>query len=251
MHKQKEKYKLSERLELGGLNVEDTRKFENINCPSCSSEILSADISLQNSMAKCSNCNAIFSIENEIEKVKSKEEVKQQFLRPEGIDLFHYKDELDITLDQHIQGLDLWAISLIPIFALGAIMIFFMSDKPMSPYIPITLTMISLYYIYKGLSYSKYKTYIEVNQKFLNIKHRPNNLKKDKSFAADEIDQLYLKPSTEMPGHFVIHMIINGVEGQRHEKLMKVNSLSKAKFLEQEIEKYLNIMDRKVPESGM
>ena len=66
-----------------------------------------------------------------------------------------------------------------------------------------------------------------------------------------KIDQLYLKPSQEMPGHYNIHMVINGMEGQKHERLMKVSSLSKAKYLEQEIENYLGIENRAVPESGL
>ena len=47
-------------------------------------------------------------------------------------------------------------------------------------------------------------------------------------------------------------MIVNGAEGQRHVVLIpKVSSLSKAKYLEQEIEKHLGIKDRKVPESNV
>jgi hypothetical protein len=44
-------------------------------------------------------------------------------------------------------------------------------------------------------------------------------------------------------------MIINGLEGQKHEKLITVNTLSKAKYLEQEIERYLQIEQRVVPEA--
>lgn len=43
--------------------------------------------------------------------------MKQEIFRPEGIDLFFYKDDLDITIQQHIQGLDLWGIILLPIIA--------------------------------------------------------------------------------------------------------------------------------------
>lgn len=44
-------------------------------------------------------------------------------------------------------------------------------------------------------------------------------------------------------------MIINGADGQKHIVLIsKVLSLSKAKHLEQEIEKHLGIIDREVLE---
>ena len=60
-------------------------------------------------------------------------------------------------------------------------------------------------------------------------------------------DRLYLKPSADGIG-ISIHMIINGLDGQKHVKLITINTISKAKYLEQEIEKYLNIIDREVPE---
>jgi hypothetical protein len=46
-------------------------------------------------------------------------------------------------------------------------------------------------------------------------------------------------------------MIINSLEGQIHEKLITINTLSKAKYIEQEIERYLKIEDRNVPEADV
>lgn len=247
MEKPLDQYKPIEKLELKKASFQ---KFKKIHCPSCHNEVNSDNINLQNSFAKCSNCNVIFSIEEEMEKIKNKTEAKQQYFRPEGIDLFYYQDELDITLDQHIQGLDIWAMTFSPLIAIGLFMNFFLAENPISIYFPIVFSLVAIYYIYKAINYYKYKTYIAVNDKFLSIKYRPNNLKKDRNFVADDIDQLYLKPSNEMPGHYIIHMVINGMDGQKHEKLMAVNSLSKAKYLEQEIEKYLNIVDRKVLEAN-
>ena len=44
-------------------------------------------------------------------------------------------------------------------------------------------------------------------------------------------------------------MILNGIEGQKHVPLIPVlGSLSKARYLEQEIEKHLGIIDREVLE---
>ena len=104
---------------------------------------------------------------------------------------------------------------------------------------------------FNAFNYSKNKTYIDINDKFLNIKSRPKNFKKDRSYAVGDIDQLYIKPDSDGMGYFTVHMITNNIEGQKHEKLLTVNTLSKAKYLEQEIERYLNIEDRKVPEAGV
>ena len=45
-------------------------------------------------------------------------------------------------------------------------------------------------------------------------------------------------------------MIINESKGQKHQKLLTLDTISKAKFPEQEIEDYLFIEDRKVPEAN-
>lgn len=244
-----EKYKPAHKLELKKVKKELPKKVSKIICPSCEEGLMADNINLQNSVAKCSSCNVIFSIEEEVDLVKTKKDVKQEYIRPEGIDLFYYQGDLDITVQQHIQGLDIYGITILPLIAFFSILIYFIGEQGISPYIPIVSSLAALYFIYRGLNYSNNKTYIEIYDNALRIKYRPRNFKKDKVYAADEIDQLYIKHSSDGMGHFTIHMIINGVEGQKHKKLLTVNTLSKAKYLEQEIERYLEIENREVPEA--
>lgn len=244
-----EEYKPIEKLELKGIKKEFPKVFKKVNCPSCEKEVTAENLNLQNSVAKCGSCNVIFSIEQEVEKVKSKTGMKQETLRPEGIDLFFYNDDLEITVQPHIQGIDAYGIVLLPILAIIAIAIFYITEKSIHPYIPLAFSMGALYFIYRGLNYSKNKTYIDINDKSLSIKSRPKNLKKDKSYATGDIDQLYIRYSSDGTGHYTIHMVTNAVEGQKHTKLITVNTLTKAKYLEQEIERYLNIENRKVIEA--
>jgi hypothetical protein len=99
-------------------------------------------------------------------------------------------------------------------------------------------------------NYSKRnKIHININSRILRIEYRPKNLRRDKSYAIDEIDQLYVKPNSS--GYYTIFMAVNGIEGQKHVQLLSVNTLSKAKFLEQEIERYLSIEDKKIPEANI
>lgn len=245
-----EKYKHKDRLELNELDATEPKVFKKVTCPSCEKNIKAANLNLQNKLAKCGDCDVVFSIEEELKDLTTKKEVKQTLLRPEGIDLFYFEDDLDITVDQYVQGVDAWGIVLFPIFALFSVAIYFFSDKvDISPFIPILFSLPALYFLYKGFNYSKYKTYLEINDKFLSIKSRPNNFKKDQQYASSDIDQVYLKHATDRAGFFTLHIIVNGLDGQQHKKLLLVSSLSKAKYLEQEIEKYLKIEDRKVPEA--
>lgn len=247
MKQPKESYKPAEKLELKEVTKETAKVFKKIHCPSCEGEVNADNLNLQNSVAKCSNCNVIFSIKEELDSLILDEEIKQEFLRPEGIDLFYFKEDLEITVQQHIQGLDLAGLILFPALAFFAILIYFVKSIPI--YFPIGFTLASFYYIYRSMNYSKNKTYIDVNDQFLSIKARPKHFVNDKKYAANDIDQLYLKHAADGSGHYTVFMIINGIEGQKHEKLLTVNSLSKAKYLEQEIERYLNIEQRKVPEA--
>ncbi len=250
MEEPKEQYKPAEKLELKKIKKDFPKTFKKVSCPSCTNEVEADNLNLQNSIAKCSSCNVIFSIEEEVEDVKTKKEMKQEILRPEGIDLFYFKDDLDITVQQHIQGFVAFGLMIFPLAALFLTFIYFFGEKNLHLSVPIILSSIAVYFIYKGINSSENKTFIHINDKFLNIQSRPKNLKKDKSYDADEIDQLYLKHATDGSGYYSIYMIINSIEGQKHEKLITVNTLSKAKYLEQEIERYLNIEDRAVPEAN-
>lgn len=242
-----DEYKPAEKFELKDIQNEPAKVFKMISCPSCSKEVAAENLNLQNGLGKCNSCNAIFSIAEEVKAVQIEKKVKQETLRPEGIDLFYYEDDLEITIQQHIQGIDAIGLFTFPFFAVLTIFIFFLGKKPIPMVFPIVSTLASIYFIFRAFNYKNNKTYIDINPNFLSIKSRPKHFKKDMTFNNVDIDQIYLKKVDGV--HYYVYMMVNALEGQKHVKLLTVNSLSKAKYLEQEIEKYLNIEDRKVPEA--
>ena len=221
--------------------------YQKIECPACATEISAANLDLPGKVAKCGGCNVVFSIAQKLEALTTEQKVTQEYLRPEGIDLFHYRGGLDITVQQHLQGLDLAGLLLFPFLAIIFTLVYFLKDAPLV--LPVVTTLLSLYFVYRATYRKNDKTYIDVSDRMLSIKARPRHFKQDKSYSSDEIDQLYIKNAIDGSGYFTVFMIVNGVEGQKHEKLLTVNTLSKAKYLEQEIERYLNIPDRMVPEA--
>ncbi len=242
-------YKPVEKLELPKIKKEFPKVFKKVHCPSCSEVVGVENITLEKSLAKCSGCEVIFSIEKEVASLKAKTTMKQEIFRPEGIDMFFYKDDLEISIEPHIGVIDAFCGFLFPFVTAFSIFVYF--DKGISIYIPLLLTVGSIFFLYRILNNHKNKTYIDVNDHSLTLKHRPKNLKKDKRFLVEDIDQVYLKKAADQPGYFTLHLIVNGPNGQQHQKLLTVNSISKAKYLEQEIEKYLGIEDRKVPEADV
>ncbi len=240
-------YKPAEKLELPKIKKAFPKVFKKVNCPSCAEAITADQINLENSAAKCGSCHVIFSIEEEMAAIKVKEEIKQEYFRPEGINLFYYKGEMEISLDGYVNQWDAAGLMLF-LGALGiGLLLYF--DKNMSVLIPLISLLGSLLFTFRLINYKKNRIFIDINDASLSVKHRPNNLVKDVSFPAEDIDQVYIKQSATQGGYFELQAIINGSQGQYHQKLLTVNTLTKAKYLEQEIEKYLGIEDRKVLEA--
>lgn len=257
MKEPKSKYKTAHKLELKEIKKEFPKVFKKICCPACDEEIAADNINITKSVAKCGGCNAIFSIEEDLtllteeaeKTLPKKHTAKQEFFRPEGIELFHFKDDLDITVQQPYHWVDLVGVIFLPLFAFIVGLGFMKGTLSMSPLLAMILG--SLFFVYRIWSYPKYKTFIDINEEYLSVKSRPKNFKKDQTFRSADINQLYIKKAADGTETYSIFLIINGLSGQYNKHLVTVNSISKAKYLEQEIEKYLNIEDRPVPEANV
>lgn len=245
-------YKPVEKLELPKIKKEFPKVFKKVNCPSCSQNVGADQINLEKSLAKCGSCDVIFSIEEEVKSLSEEKKIKQEHFRPEGIDLFHFKNDLEITLEGQPSN---WDISLWGLFFLIAGICVFMSiNKGIALLYPFLAIMATLYFTFRMINYKKNRVYIDINNESLTVRHSPGSFVKNQSFSAEDIDQVYLKQSitqATMKGSYYmdLYVIVNGRDGQFHQRLFGVSTLSKAKYLEQEIEKYLGIEDRKVPEA--
>lgn len=99
-------YKLVEKLELPKIEEESPKVFKRISCPACAEALNSEQIDLPNKVAKCGSCHVIFSIVEEVESIKVSKEIRQEIFRPEGIDLFYFKGDMEITLTQNVHGFE-------------------------------------------------------------------------------------------------------------------------------------------------
>jgi len=240
MKNQQEEYKLK----LEGLQPDFPKTFQSVICPSCSQNVPAENINIQDKIAKCNKCHGIFSFENTIQTFVNNK-TKESVLRPEGIEMFEFHEEIDFTIRQPFPSLMILPLTFLPLFALLFTAIFFKGKVGLVlPAIFWFLTFLSLYY---SVNRSEHKIFLSINDQELSIKWRPKNFNKDKVFDVREIDQLYIKSIHS--NYYSVFMIVNGIDGQKHEELISsVGSRSKARFLEQEIERYLNIPDRPVPE---
>ena len=94
-------YEEQHKLKLKKLNLEKEQSFYKILCPSCKNEVKSNDLNINDKIAKCGACNVVFSFQEMVNNLfTNPTKIKQEIIRPEGIDLFYLKDELDITVQQ-------------------------------------------------------------------------------------------------------------------------------------------------------
>ena len=235
-----EKYKL----ELKELSLESDKKYKKIQCASCQEEIPADNININDKIAKCNNCNAVFSFHSIIAPLtKDTEKMRQEVLRPEGIEIFHYKDDLDISIKQPFTVLEGVALPLIFFFTLLSTMIFFKEGKAMwfaiASWIASTLMLANLF------TRSKHKIHINITDRDFLIEWRPHKLTRSKSFDVQDISQLYINKYNG----YALNIIVDTPNGQKHHRLMSgLASLSKVQYMEQEIERHLGIKDRSVPE---
>ena len=236
-----EKYKVK----LKEVDVESSSEFKKITCPSCSQDTAADGINIQDKIAKCNHCHVVFSFKNEITDLLNQKKIKQEIIRPEGIDLFYFKDDLDITIEQPISVLE----SIIMIVGVSSMVFPTIAwvENGGTFLMPLLFNLfiiaISAIYLFNR---PKHKIYLTIDDQFLSMIWRPKKFNKDQHYAVKDIDQIYVK---EKDGNYQLFMMINSLAGQKHVKLLGgLEGQSKARFLEQEIERHLEIPDRKVPE---
>jgi len=113
--------------------LDDSKAYHKVICPSCNDELSVDNVELKTEMGKCSSCDVIFSISNEIKSIKPEKEKRTEFLRPDGIDLFFFKDEMDITVRDHMGGGEMAVHMVMHTIAGGFLLNYFFADNPLSP----------------------------------------------------------------------------------------------------------------------
>lgn len=229
-------------------------------CENCGSNIQGSDININSSLAKCGNCNTVFSIKDDHFFLHDRKG-RPEMIMPEGTDVLELNDSLDIRLDwlkSHPRG-SLRFLTFFTVFWNGILAFMvggailsggFAGIAAMSIHLLVGLGL--LYYL--ATVYLNY-TDVIVNSSYIEIDHRPikNPFVKSTRIESSEIDQLYVSKyvSSTTNGNpnyaFALFAILktNG----RKVKIIKGMNRETQLYLEQEIERYLKIKDRHIPNS--
>jgi hypothetical protein len=235
------------KVELKELDLDSPSAFKKIGCPSCEADVPAENININDKIAKCGNCHVVFPFHDEVADLMDSKKAKQEVIRPEGIDMFYYRNELDITIQQPLLVAEGMIAGFVPVFAALFIAIYFIKGTiPLA--FPLVTSLISIASWINLFARRNHKVHISMDDRHLSIIRRPKKFIKDQHYRINDIDQIYVKGPAGMTS---VYMIVNSAMGQKHVKLISsVDSLSKARFIEQEIERHLSIPDRRIPEEN-
>lgn len=218
-----------------------------VNCPSCNASPTIENINIHDKIVKCGSCATVYSFEQEVKLLAQLNEKKEQeiVVRPAGIEKSYFHDELELSMKQPTGGM--WIV-------LASSMVFFAGlfylvhlDKGIPIYWTAVMVGLALPFFYKYWNSPNEKIYTTIDEEYLTIQYRPKNFVKDKFIATREIEQLYTK--TLASNYFSLYAVLNTREGQKHVLLIKyLETRNNARYIELEIEKYLGIEDRRLPE---
>ena len=218
-----------------------------VNCPSCNASPPIENINIHDKIVKCGSCATVFSFEQEVKHLAQINEkiLEENVVRPAGVEKNYFDDELELTMKQPTGGG--WiAMSIVMAFFAGLFYLVHI-EKGMPVYWSLGMVGFALLFFYKYWNSPNEKIYTVIDQEYLSIQYRPKNFTQDKLIPTQEIEQLYIK--TLASNYFILYAVLNTPEGQKHVKLIKyIENRNRARYLELEIEKYLGIEDRRLPE---
>lgn len=225
-----------------------------LNCPKCNYEIISDDINIDKAIAKCKKCNNVFTFEKSVTNPMRRR--KEVFL-PEEIEIDAYQDEMTIFYKwRKAKGLSpffvffgvVWNAMMIPL-AIAAI-----ASGSLTFLLGISLhLMVGVGFLIYILTRLMNSTYITVDDYELSIEHRPFTIPfivKNQYFDVRNIEQLYSKKYVSHQTNgvnvyaYAVHAQLKG--GEELKIIGGFKQKNKALFIEQEIELFLGVKDKKV-----
>lgn len=227
-----------------------------LDCPVCHSFIGAKDVSLDKSEASCSHCGHHFSF---AESIKRDPYRRPEIFMPDGVEVLKTRSMLDIVVDWYksapkhaiasmVFSSFIWNIILIPL------VIFFLFSGDL------LFVIFFSGHVFTGVALIAYlismfinKTHIQVNEKGIEIEHRPIRrlFNKPKSISRENIKQLYVSRYTDK----IFKKNKKGVEtyalyailkNNKTVELIKGLNRETQMYLEQEIETYLKIKDQPI-----
>ena len=238
----------------------EERQHHLIQCPNCEHFVSAAEINIDKTIAKCSNCSHVFNFAHEFEREKQKTEFeygRPEMLIPEGLEVLRLRSELDIQVDWWkttkkgsfgflVFFTLAWNLMLLPV-VISAIAA---GDFTIPLFTSVHLA-VGLSLLYNLFSMFFNKTSVVVTERSLEIKTRPlpGLFKRSKKIDAASIDQLYVSRyvASRTNGNPNYSYALYAIE-KNGKKTTLIKGMNRAtqQYLESAIERFLKIKDRRI-----
>lgn len=228
-----------------------------LHCRVCAAEIPAANINLDNLVAKCANCNAVYGIAGELGMASGGKDkataIRAEVPMPQGIEI---KDEFDKLVIRRewfswkiftMVGITLVVDFVIVATFVGAAETF----QPILVLVMLPFVAVALVLTYLSLASFVNITTITVTPQEIDVRHRPLPMLGLQTLPASHLAQLYC---VQKAAYYVNNRPVYAYDvcailnNQRRESLLTgLDSIEQALYIEQEIERYLQIEHRPVP----
>lgn len=223
-----------------------------LQCPNCQSVIRYEDMNIDKLIAKCHHCHTVFGFETQ---VRNAQRQRAEVLLPPGIEATSFLSELDIRISWRKTSNSgffvfftlFWNAIVIP-FAVGAII----SGNWMILLFLSLHLLVGLSFLYYTLSLFLNTTYVTINSREISVLHKPLKMPfyADRTVSVDRVQQLfidkYVQSKTNGQPNYAYGVYAH-LNNENHIKLIRgLKNPDQARYIEQEMERFLNIEDKAV-----
>jgi len=232
-----------------------------LSCPSCGSGIPADNMNLDKAVAKCGSCDGLFSFEATLMEVKKKVKTKEEFHQiPDGIEFAQFSDGIDMRVKLKTSGSPLWMVALLIIFFVGLILFWIgvsSSGDPPPLLGHMFLGMLgvgSFIGIFDYWMQWKNYTHVAVDDHQLIVEYP--GMKGNFKLEVDRTEKVYIKEGevTAADGTTkkkVYNLFVKDDNGLETQLFKNVIYEKQVKFIEQEINNYLEERKRQVKLYGI
>jgi len=224
-----------------------------LQCTRCASPIAAADINIQTMMAKCAQCASVFSFGGSVPGARTSlgGVVKPQVPKPSGFDVRH--DDVSLWLTRRWLS-PLYIPLLFFCLAWDAFLLFWYTHVPSEA--PWIFTVFPIAHVAVGVGLTYYtlcgfinKTYLRISRNSLSVRSGPLPWPGNKEVSVQGLSQVFCQTSFDSNGRkgqpfYSVQLLRE--DGSRVELLSGLPTLEHAQYIEQQVERYLDIQDNPV-----
>ena len=232
-------------------------KMMQLHCKACGKQILADDINIKLAIAKCQACHAVFNFADE---VGGEAETKPEVAMPKRFQVDAWGPELTITHRWYSHAV--WFLLFFCIFWDGFLVVWYSFGVGMIAkgegdgmawlmlLFPILHVAVGVGLTYLVICTFLNKTLIRVSSGELSVRHGPVPFPGNKTVLAADLKQLFCTQKVHRGKHgcrYSYNVELLKRDGSKLKLVTSLEELDQALFIEQQIEKHLEIADERVP----